>query len=217
MKGLKDTEGNKINSIATYADGTTDKNKVLMFEGVPKSGRLTAKKNWASSMQDHKAGCVAAFNDLYKEIGMRNEAMATDSEIRVAVYQEPFIGFSKSVNEEGQDIYTCMGEFTFGPDKGDDLCFGYDTETFPALLSVEGSDNAPLGALFRVPWNSDKPYWAYNPEEEAFQYNNTNCWDFDAGELNADETEPLSAQKWIDAYNAVYDATTVSVHSPVSG
>ena len=204
MKGLKDTEGNKINSIATYADGTTDKNKVLMFEGVPKSGRLTAKKNWASSMQDHKAGCVAAFNDLYKEIGMRNEAMATDSEIRVAVYQEPFIGFSKSVNEEGQDIYTCMGEFTFGPDKGDDLCFGYDTETFPALLSVEGSDNAPLGALFRVPWNSDKPYWAYNPEEEAFQYNNTNCWDFDAGELNADETEPLSAQKWIDAYNAVY-------------
>ncbi|RGN37476.1 leucine-rich repeat domain-containing protein [Bacteroides oleiciplenus] len=204
MKGLKDTEGNKINSIATYADGTTDRNKVLMFEGVPKSGRLTAKKNWASSMQDHKAGSVAAFNDLYKEIGMRNEAMATDSEIRVAVYQEPFIGFSKSVNEEGQDVYTCMGEFTFGPDKGDDLCFGYDTEAFPALLSVEGSDNAPLGALFRVPWNTNKPYWAYNPDEEAFQYNNTNCWDFDAGELNADETEPLSAQKWIDAYNAVY-------------
>ena len=204
MKGLKDAEGNKINSIATYADGTTDKNKVLMFDGVPKSGRLTAKKNWASSMQDHKAGSVAAFNDLYKEIGLRNEAMVADGEIRVAVYQEPFIGFSKSVNEEGREVYTCMGEFTFGPDKGDDLCFGYDTEAFPALLSVEGSDNAPLGALFRVPWNTQKSYWAYNPDEEAFQYNNTNCWDFDAGELNADETEPLSAQKWIDAYNAVY-------------
>ncbi len=204
MKGLKDAEGNKINSIATYADGTTDKNKVLMFDGVPKSGRLTAKKNWASSMQDHKSGSVAAFNDLYKEIGLRNEAMAADGEIRVAVYQEPFIGFSKSVNEEGQEIYTCMGEFTFGPDKGDDLCFGYDTEAYPALLSVEGSDNAPLGALFRVPWNRGKSYWLYNGDEEAFQYNNTNCWDFDAGELNADETEPLSAQKWIDAYNAVY-------------
>ena len=204
MKGLKDAEGNKINSIATYADGTTDKNKVLMFDGVPKSGRLTAKKNWASSMQDHKAGSVAAYNDLYKEIGMKNEAMTTDPQIRVAVYQEPFIGFSKSINEEGQEVYTCMGEFTFGPDKGDDLCFGYDTEAFPALLSVEGSDNAPLGALFRVPWNTQKSYWAYNPDEEAFQYNNTNCWDFDAGELNADETEPLSAQKWIDAYNAVY-------------
>ena len=101
MKGLKDAEGNKINSIATYVNGTTDKNKVLMFDGVPKSGRLTAKKNWASSMQDHKAGSVAAFNDLYKEIGLRNEAMVADGEIRVAVYQEPFIGFSKSVNEEG--------------------------------------------------------------------------------------------------------------------
>lgn len=204
MKGLKDAEGNKINSIATYVNGTTDKNKVLMFDGVPKSGRLTAKKNWASSMQDHKAGSVAAFNDLYKEIGLRNEAMVADGEIRVAVYQEPFIGFSKSVNEEGREVYTCMGEFTFGPDKGDDLCFGYDTEAYPALLSVEGSDNAPLGALFRVPWNATKPYWTYNPDEEAFQYNNTNCWDFDAGELNADETEPLSAQKWIDAYNTVY-------------
>ena len=37
MKGLKDAEGNKINSIATYVNGTTDKNKVLMFDGVPKS------------------------------------------------------------------------------------------------------------------------------------------------------------------------------------
>lgn len=204
LKGLKDADGNKIASIATYADGTTDKNKVLMFDNVPKSGRLTAKKNWASSMQDHKAGCVSAYDDLYKEMGMRNEAMAADPQIRVAVYQEPFIGFSKSINEEGQTVYTCMGEFTFGPDKGDDLCFGYDTDAFPELLSVEGSDNAPLGALFRVPWNSNKSYWMYNADEEAFQYNNTNCWDFDAGELNADETEPLSAQKWIDAYNAVY-------------
>lgn len=204
LKGLKDAAGNKIASIATYADGTTDKNKVLMFDNVPKSGRLTAKKNWASSMQDHKAGSVAAYDDLYKEMGMRNEAMTADPKIRVAVYQEPFIGFSKSVNDEGKDVYTCMGEFTFGPDKGDDLCFGYDTEAYPALISVEGSDNAPLGALFRVPWNRNKSYWMYNADEEAFQYNNTNCWDFDAGELNADETEPLSAQKWIDAYNAVY-------------
>lgn len=170
MKGLKDAEGNKIDSVATYADGTTDKNKVLMFDGVPKSGRLTAKKNWASSMQDHKAGCVAIYNDLHRELGLSNEANISDPQIRVAVYQEPFIGFSKSINEEGQDVYTCMGEFTFGPDKGDDLCFGYDTKAFPALLSVEGSDNAPLGTLFRVPWNRNKSYWAYNPDEEAFKY-----------------------------------------------
>ena len=204
LNGLKDASGNKINSLVTYADGTTESKKVKMFEGIPKASKLTAKKNWASSMQDHKAGSVASYNDLYKELGMSNEAMTADPEVRTAVYQEPFIGFSKSVNEEGKDVYTCMGEFTFGPDKGDAACFGYDTDKFPNLISVEGSDNAPLGALFRVPWNRAKLYWAYNPEEEAFQYNNTNCWDFDAGELNVDETEPLAAQRWINAYNAIY-------------
>lgn len=76
MKGLKDADGNKIASIATYADGTTDKNCVLMYDNVPKSGRLTAKKNWASSMQDHKAGSVDAYDALFKETGMKNEAMA---------------------------------------------------------------------------------------------------------------------------------------------
>lgn len=204
LNGLKDASGNKINSLVTYADGTTESKKVKMFDGVPKANKLTAKKNWASSMQDHKAGAVSAYNDLAKATGIQNESMSADNEVRVAVYQEPFIGFSKSVNDEGQDVYTCMGEFTFGPDKGDAACFGYDTERFPNLISVEGSDNAPLGALFRVPWNVNKSYWAYNPDEEAFQYNDTNCWDFGAGELNADGTEPLSAQKWIDAYNKVY-------------
>ncbi|WP_294599893.1 leucine-rich repeat domain-containing protein, partial [uncultured Bacteroides sp.] len=201
---MKDALGNKIKSLVTYADGTTELGKVRMFEGVPKASKLTAKKNWASSMQDHKAGSVAAYTDLFKALGLKNEAMEEDNDVRVSVYQEPFIGFSKSVNEEGQDVYTCMGEFTFGPDKGDAACFGYDTDKFPNLISVEGSDNAPLGALFRVPWNRSKSYWAYNADEEAFQYNNTNCWDFDAGELNADETEPISTQKWVDAYNAVY-------------
>lgn len=204
MKKMKDANGNKIPSIATYVDGSTDKNKVLFHPDVPKSGRLTAKKNWASSMQDHKAGSVNSYDDLAKEIGLINEAQQADPEIRTAVYQEPFVGFHKWVNEEGQTMYTCMGCFTFGPDKGDKLCFGYNTDLYPQLLSVEGSDNAPLGALFRVPWNTSLRYWAYNPDEEAYQYNATNCWDFDAGELNADQTEPLSTQRWVDAYNSVY-------------
>lgn len=49
-----------------------------MYDNVPKSGRLTAKKNWASSMQDHKAGSVDAYDALFKETGMKNEAMAAD-------------------------------------------------------------------------------------------------------------------------------------------
>lgn len=202
-KGL-DANGVAQNSTVTYADGTTESKKVRMFLGVPKANKLTAKKNWASSMQDHKAGSVSAFNDLFKKQGLTNEAITANKEVRVAVYQEPFIGFSKQLNEEGQYIYVCMGEFTFGPDKGDSACFGYDTATFPNLLSVEGSDNAPLGALFRVPWNRSNPYWKYSAGSEAFQYNSANCWDFDGGDLNSEGTEPKSTQLWVDAYNSVY-------------
>ena len=203
LNGLKDSAGVKINSVTTYSDGSTESKVVKFFNGLPKCNKITAKKNWASSMQDHKAGSVAAFTDLHKELGLSNEAISINSEVRVSVYQEPFIGFSKQVNEEGKDVYICMGEFTFGPDKGDLPTFGYDTIAFPNLISIEGSDNAPLGALFRVPWNTNNRYWAYNPSAEAFQYNEANCWDFDAGLLN-ENGEPVSAQKWIEAYNAVY-------------
>ena len=46
---------------------------MLMYDNVPKSGRLTAKKNWASSMQDHKAGSVDAYDALFKETGMTDD------------------------------------------------------------------------------------------------------------------------------------------------
>jgi len=59
-----------------------------------------------------------------------------------------------------------MGEFTVGPDKGDKYCFGYDTTAYPGLISIEGSDNAPLPALFRVPWTTSK--LVYSADEEAF-------------------------------------------------
>lgn len=86
MKKMKDAQGNKIASIAYYVDGSTDKNKVFFHPSVPKSGRLTAKKNWASSMQDHKAGSVNSYDALSKEIGLANEAQVDDPTIRTAVY-----------------------------------------------------------------------------------------------------------------------------------
>lgn len=51
------------------------------------------------------------------------------------------------------------------------------------MISIEGADNSPLCTLFRVPWNPNKSYIAYNEDEEAFQYNGANSWDFGAGEL----------------------------------
>jgi hypothetical protein len=203
------------NSETTYVDGRpSDKGKQLKFTNDPTkpvlSSRLTAKKNFASSMHSHKMGSVAAFNDLYHQVGLTNWV---DS--RIAVYQYPFIGFQKVINEEGKTIYNFIGLYTMGPDKGDDLCFGYDTDTYPNLLSIEGSDNDPLFALFRVPWNPNKPYMKYNPGEdaEAYQYNGENSWDYDAGDPASDEVEKVAdvealyKLQWLPAYNFAYSCS----------
>lgn len=114
----------KTKSVITYADGSTTTKKFIMFDNVPACASVTFKKNWASSMQDHKAGSVNSYTDLYKQLGLTNEAMALDPKVRVSVYQEPFMAFRKELNDEGEIVYTCMGEFTGGPDKGDKYCFG---------------------------------------------------------------------------------------------
>ena len=150
-------------------------------------------------MQSHKIGSVNAYNDLYREVGLRNEAMETEqyADARVAVYQMPFVCFEKSVNEEGRTVYTFRGLYTFGPDKGDKYTFGFDTDLFPNLISIEGSDNSPLCTLFRVPWNNNV---FYNSDEEAFQYNGANSWDAGEGKVE-------SISKFIPAYNIVYECS----------
>lgn len=92
-----------------------------------------------------------------------------------------FVCFEKQTNDEGETIYIFRGLYTFGPDKGDADTFGYNTDTYPNLLSIEGSDNSPLLTLFRVPWNPAKGLIAYNEDEEAFQYNGQNSFDLGEG------------------------------------
>lgn len=198
-------------SIMSYADGSeSTTGKKLRFTKDPtkpsKSKRLTAKKNFASSMHSHKMGSVAAFNDIWQQLGLSNEANA-----RIAVYQYPFVGFQKVLTEEGTYKYNFIGLYTMGPDKGDDLCFGYDTDDYPDLLSIEGADNAPLFALFRVPWNPNKPYMAYNPSEEAYQYNGENSWDYDAGAPDSEKdlagVKEIYERLWMPAYNFAYSCS----------
>lgn len=192
----------KTKSVITFADGTTGSKKWQMVPWVPAGQKFTAKKNYASSMQSHKVGSVNSYEDLYREMGLLNEAMQTEAykDARVAVYQMPFVCFEKSVNDEGKTVYTFKGLYTFGPDKGDKYTFGYDTDLFPGMISIEGSDNSPLCTLFRVPWNPDKNYIVYNEDEEAFQYNGANSWDFGAGEIE-------NVSKFIPAYNIVYQCS----------
>lgn len=183
-------------SVVTLADGSTTSGGWSMTPDLAKATKITAKKNFASSMHSHKIGSVNSVDDLYRAMGYLNEAMQTEKykDTRVAVYQLPFVAFEKSLNEEGKTVYTFMGLYTMGPDKGDKNTFGYDTDLFPGLISIEGADNSPLCALFRVPWSSRMQY---NEEEEAFQYNGANSWDFGAGDT-------ANINKWIPAYNIAY-------------
>lgn len=188
----------KTKSVITYSDGTTGTKAAQMFTGIPKCAKITFKKNWASSMQDHKAGSVNSYTDLWKKLGYTNEAVKLDSTVRVSVYQQPFIGFQKITAEDGTISYKCMGEFTGGPDKGDANCFGYDTTKFPGLISIEGSDNSPLPALFRVPWNTARITLSTAGDE--FTYNSSNCFDFDGGTAS-------NIAKFIPAYNLTYQCS----------
>lgn len=192
----------KTQSVITFADGTTGSKKWQMVPWIPAGQKFTAKKNYASSMQSHKIGSVNSYEDLYREMGLLNEAMQTDvyKDARIAVFQMPFICFEKSVNDDGDTVYTFKGLYTFGPDKGDKYTFGHDTDLFPGMISIEGADNSPLCTLFRVPWNPDKPYIVYNEDEEAFQYNGANSWDFGAGTIE-------NISKFIPAYNIVYQCS----------
>jgi len=192
--------------VATYADGSTTTGYVNFTPSLKKVKKLTAKKNFASSMQSHKMGSVNSMDDLAREMGV----IGADSP-RIATYQMPFVGFSMSVNEEGEEVYTFIGLYTFGPDKGDDATFGYDTDKYPDLLSIEGSDNAPLFALFRVPWDKRAGRIAYNAEEEALQYDGVNSWDYNAGAPDSEEegaaVQALCERSWLPAYNFVYECS----------
>ena len=179
-------------TVVDYVDGSQTKGKWNFIPGMPAIKKATAKLNWASSMHSHKIGSVNSISELADLMGIMNDAKA-----RISVYQHPFVGFQKSINEEGETVYKFLGLYTFGPDKGDDNTFGYDDEKYPNLISVEGADNAPLPALFRVPW-TDRI--AFDSEEESFRYNGELCWDFNAGELDNIGT-------FIEAYNFVYECS----------
>lgn len=189
-------------SVITHADGTTSKKVWQMVPWIPAGQKFTAKKNFASSMQSHKIGAVNSYTDLYKQVGLSNEAMQRDgdSDVRVSVYELPFFCFEKSINDDGEAVYVFKGLYTFGPDKGDKYTFGYDTDYFPDLLSIEGSDNSPLLTLFRVPWNPDSGRIIYNEEKEAWQYNGANSFGYGAGDT-------ANIINWIHAYNHVYQCS----------
>jgi hypothetical protein len=113
--------------------------------------RITAKKNFASSMHSHKMGATRLFNDLNKKI-----VGANDADARTAVYQYPVYGFQKILIEGtvGQYRYEPIGLYTIGPDKGDKPTFGFNNKAFKnTLIHMEGTDHTPKGVGMDYPWD----------------------------------------------------------------
>lgn len=186
----------------TYADGTSETKKGYLDGGQhPKVSKITAKKNVASSMQGHKMGATAMYDDLYTALGLK-EPMGLSESARVAVYQYPFLGFQKF--QDGS--YTFIGLYTCGPDKGDSGTFGYDKSTYPSFLSLEGPNHNPLGTRFLHPWTD----MLYDSGEETMTFGGVEAWDVDACKFETDKAEDnanivnLLTAEWKPAYEIAY-------------
>ncbi len=191
-------------SVFSYdADVTMTDTKKGYIAGIglhPKCQRITAKKNVASSMQGHKMGATNMYDDLYNAVGLK---AGLPSGARVAVYQYPFMGFQKF--QDGS--YKFIGLYTVGPDKGDKGTFGYDTDTYPNLLSLEGPNHSPLGTRFLHPWTDETQY---NHNAETLEFGGEEGWDVDVCAYETDGADDeatiqaLLEAEWKPAYDIVY-------------
>ena len=197
----------KSNTGWTYGDGTEEvgkKGHMINDPNYIKVDRITAKKNYASSMQGHKMGMTNIYNDLFKQCGLGGHLPSSD--YRVAVYQFPFVGFRYY---ESNDSYEFIGIYTVGPDKGSKPTFGY-SDSYMSLLSLEGPNHAPRGTRFLHPWCDI----TYDPEQETLCFGGEEGWDCDyvnyesstsGTQADWDAIMSLYETEWRPAYECVYN------------
>ena len=181
----------------------------------PKSKKWVGKSNYASSMQSHKLGATAAYNDLHRLCAMPNGGFSYDKEhpstpSRRSVLEKPFLCF---YTDKNHSTPTFCGFQTWGAAKGDKPTFGYDDDPesasyTPDYIMIEGADNNVPGANFETPWIPSE--MLYDAGEESFCYNGAPNFDFDLGAMNEDETHPADGamatlnNHVIPAFNMIY-------------
>ncbi len=190
-----------------YGDGTSETGKEGYFAGTDyaRVDRITAKKNYASSMQGHKMGLTGLYNDLFVECGLAEHLPNED--YRVAVYQFPFVGFKYNSTN---DTYEFIGIYTAGPDKGSKCTFGY-LKSYSSLLSLEGPNHAPRGTRFLHPWVDVD----YDYQNETLTFGGQEGWDCDfvGGGLKTDAAASAASvlalynSEWRPAYELVYNCS----------
>lgn len=205
-----------------------ESSKVVWFDGVnnhPAVKRITAKINFASSMQSHKMGATRAYSllhDTLEDGALLNEAQVIASNNHqavptVAVYQYPAFGFQKTVDSLGHESYSFIGLFTIGPDKGDKPTFGFDLVE-DDLISMEGTDHTPQMAKFNVPWDEQTGYFV-NSSGDGFLATKAPQGTFvnalEVGSAKTADTKIASdslavlVESFKDAYDVVYDNSTL--------
>ena len=142
----------------TDENGTVKGAYYQLSDDVPKAKKLVGKVNFASSMQSHKIGATALFNDLKNEVCGKKSITATPGfeNARSAVVEKPFLFFVQTETDAEPVFKSFM---TFGPGKGDEPTFGYDADALPNTVCVEGADNDKPMIMGRAPWiNEDVVY-----------------------------------------------------------
>lgn len=133
--------------------------------------RITAKKNYASSMQNHKMGATYAFDlILHKLAEEKYPDLANEVNGAVAVKQLPALTFQETLVEGATDTYAreFTGNFTVGADKGDNGYFGFEDERVKNVgIRLEGTDHLK-GVGFNYPWEvGGVKNIRYNADKEA--------------------------------------------------
>lgn len=138
----------------TDENGTVKGAYYQLSDDVPKAKKLVGKVNFASSMQSHKIGATALFNDLKNEVCGKKSITAKPGfeNARSAVIEKPFLFFVQTENDAEPIFKSFM---TFGPGKGDEPTFGYNAAELPNTVCIEGADNDKPMIMGRAPWISD--------------------------------------------------------------
>ena len=214
--------------IKTFIELPASSSKTVWFDGEgnhPAVKRITAKINFASSMQSHKMGATMAYNLLHDEIfdgALLNEAQVAAGQGNpmptVAVYEYPAFGFQRVKDSLGRETYKFIGLFTIGPDKGDKPTFGYDLIEKANLVTLEGTDHNPQITLFKVPWD-EQTDCTLNEKEDCFLATKVGTGNYvralevgNAGTADTKNTADVLSvlvDKFKPAYDVVYDNSTL--------
>lgn len=190
----------------------------------PELNRITAKKNYASSMQSHKQGATNAFDKILRKLTEdKYPNLANEINGPVAVKQLPVVTFKEVPIEGTSNNYNreFIGNFTVGADKGDKGYFGFENDTVKDTgIRLEGTDHLK-GVGFNYPWevNGVKNI-RYNADKEALCVvtgNDPSKWtaifeqSFTGNKKSEEDIEEFLYQEFKPLYDCAYNANPLLV------